>query len=243
MKFLVDSSEKPYVREALDLMNIDYETTEIKLYFCEDCDNIYKVKVVTCGCGSRKLSSERVADIIIVDDFGNWVCAIERKQGEDLYASLDDRIYTQMEKLSKYFKGNIAIIFEGDLEELAQEHPQRAGQIRSIPATCMQYGVSFITQKDITETIKLLKFFLVKAGQLPKIRAKRFHYHELLPKKMLMFMSIKSVGMKMALKLAQKYDSITDYGIDIRVRGPKLVSKDIPGLGEKGVRIHTLWVC
>lgn len=239
---IVDSGEH-HIFDTLDLMGVSYETEEIKLYFCKECEEIYREKVEKCSdCGSTDIEHERVADIIIVNENGEWICAIEAKRGEDLYSSLDDRIYSQMERLAKYMKGNVAVFFEGDLEEIASNHPERAGQIRSIPATCMQYGVSFINTKHTSETIKQLKYFLDKSGQPPKMRTKRFHYYDLIAKNQLMFMAIKGVGLKLSVELAKKYKSITDYGIDIRTRGAKAVAKDIPGLGEKGVKNHSEWI-
>ena len=218
--YCVDTSERKTV-DVLNKMGINFIFINNILWFCNDCDKIYKHKPDVCECGSKDVDFEKVADI----RGPNWEYAIEIKIGEDLYLSLDDRIYTQLEGLSGFLKGNIALVFIGDLDKLALEHPDRAGQIRSIPATCMQYGVSWINVKSIVELVKMLKYFAQKAGKAPKLRIKRRRSTDLMPKRMIILTGIKGVGEKMALELSKNYSSILelslalDMGRMIRIKG------------------------
>ncbi len=220
--YYVDTSERKTV-DVLNKMGINFVLVNNILWFCNDCDKIYltKPKYNLCVCGSKDVEFEKVADI----RGPNWEYAIEIKIGDDLYNSLDDRIYTQLEGLSGFLKGKIALVFVGDLEKLALEHPDRAGQIRSIPATCMQYGVSWINVKSIIELVKMLKYFAQKAGLSPKLRIKRRRLTDLMPKRMILLTGIKGVGEKMALDLSKNYSSILelslalDMGRMIRIKG------------------------
>lgn len=208
--YYVDSSERKTV-EVLTKMNKNFKLINNILWFCNDCDLIYKEKPEVCDCGSKDVEFEKVADI----RGPNWEYAIEVKIGDDLYSSLDDRVYTQLEGLSGFLKGKIALVFIGDLEELALEHPDRAGQIRSIPATCMQYGVSWINVKSIIDLVKLLKHFAAKAGKAPKLRIKRLRLTDLMPKRMIVLIGIKGIGEKIALELSKQYTSIFELCMDL----------------------------
>ncbi len=201
--YYVDTSERKTV-DVLTKMGKSFRLTNNILWFCNDCDLIYKEKPDVCECGSKDVEFEKVADI----RGPNWEYAIEIKIGDDLYSSLDDRIYAQLEGLSGFLKGKIAVVFVGDLEKLALDHPDRAGQVRSIPATCMQYGVSWINVKSLIELVKLLKHFAVKAGKSPKLRIKRTHSTDIMPKRMIVLVGIKGIGEKIALELCKRYPSI-----------------------------------
>jgi len=234
--YYVDSSERKTV-DVLNKMNKNFRIVNNILWFCEDCDKIYKEKPEICECGSDKLFFEKVADI----RGPNWEYAIEIKIGEDLYSSLDDRIYTQLEGLSGFLKGNIALVFVGDLFKLARDHPERAGQILSIPATCMQYGVSWINVRKILELVKMLKHFAAKAGTTPKLRLKRRHSSDLMPKRMILLLGIKYVGEKMALELSKIYSSIWALCKDLR--HGRLQAGMIPKLGPVGIKRLKEWLC
>lgn len=233
--YCVDTSERKTV-DVLNKMGINFIFINNILWFCNDCDKIYdhKPKYNLCVCGSNDVEFEKVADI----RGPNWEYAIEIKIGEDLYSSLDDRIYTQLEGLSGFLNGNIALVFIGDLEKLALEHPDRAGQIRSIPATCMQYGVSWINVKSIVELVKMLKYFAQKAGKAPKLRIKRRRLTDLMPKRMIILTGIKGVGEKMALELSKNYSSILDLCLDLDMGR----MTRIKGLGPIGMKRLKDWL-
>ena len=131
--YYVDSSERKTV-DILNKMGKNFKIVNNILWWCDECDKIYEEKQEICECGSKNVFFEKVGDI----RGPNWEYAIEIKIGEDLYGSLDDRVYAQLEGLSGFLKGKIALVFVGDLFQLARDHPDRAGQILSIPATCMQ---------------------------------------------------------------------------------------------------------
>lgn len=231
--YCVDTSERKTV-DVLNKMGINFIFINNILWFCNDCDKIYKHKPDVCECGSKDVEFEKVADI----RGPNWEYAIEIKIGEDLYSSLDDRLYTQLEGLSGFLKGKIAFVFVGDLEKLALEHPDRAGQIRSIPATCMQYGVSWINVKSIIELVKMLKYFAQKAGKAPKLRMKRTRSSDIMPKRMIVFSSIKGVGEKMALELSKNYDSVLDLALALNMNRMKRIN----GLGPIGIKRLKDWL-
>ena len=201
--YYVDSSERKTV-DVLNKMGKNFKIINNILWFCEDCDKIYKEKPEICECGSKKLLFEKVGDI----RGPNWEYAIEIKIGEDLLSSLDGRVYAQLEGLSGFLKGKIALVFIGNLQKLAIDHPDRAGQLLSIPATCMQYGVSWINVNKILDLVKMLKYFAEKAGKAPKLRIKRKYSTDLMPKRMIVLLGIKGIGEKIALELCKVYDSI-----------------------------------
>jgi len=227
----IDSAEKPYVFEAFDLMGLSYMKKDIRLWHCIECKKI-SLKAFEC-CGD--VESEKVADIVGT----NWNYAIERKKGSDLVSSLDGRLYEQLEKLASYFKGNVALVFEGDIETLCRDErfASRAGQIRSIPATCMQYGVSFIQIKDITALCKMIKYFEYKCGTEPKLRLRRGRVNKLLPKPLRLYNSIEGVGPKMGLELYTRFHQPWELGLAL-ANGtlPK-----IKGLGPKGIKNLMEW--
>ena len=233
--YYIDSSERKTV-DVLTKMGINFKIINNILWFCEneDCNKIYVEKPLVCECGSKEISFEKVGDI----RGPNWEYAIEIKIGEDLYSSLDDRVYAQLEGLSGFLKGNIALIFVGDLFKLAIDHPDRAGQLLSIPATCMQYGVSWINVKNIIELVKLLKYFAQKAGKSPKLRMKRIHSTDLMPKRMILLNSIKGVGEKMALELSKNYASVLELCIALDTGR----MKRIKGLGTVGIKRLKDWL-
>jgi len=233
--YYVASSERKTV-DVLNKMNKNFRIVNNILWFCNDCNNIYKEKPDVCECGSKDIEFEKVADI----RGPNWEYAIEIKIGEDLYSSLDYRVYKQLEDLSGFLKGKIALVFVGDLFQLARDHPDRAGQILSIPATCMQYGVSWINVRKILELVKLLKYFAQKAGKLPKLRLKRKYTSDLMPKRMILLLGIKYVGEKMALELSKRFNSVTDVGIALR--NGRLVAGIIPKLGPVGIKRLKEWL-
>jgi ERCC4-type nuclease len=221
---LIDSAEKPYVFEAFDLMGISYMKKDIRLWVCKECDKVSINPFECCG----EVESEKVADIV----GDNWNYAIERKKEGDLVSSLDGRLYEQLEKLSTYFKGCVALVFEGDLEELCnnENYASRAGQIRSIPATCMQYGVSFIQVKDITALCKLIKYFEYKCGTEPKVRSKRHRINKALPKTLRLYKSIEGVGPKLGMEIYSHYK----YPIEFAIALMNGTDVKIKGLGPKG---------
>ena len=234
--YYVDSSERKTV-EVLTKMEKNFKIINNILWFCNDCNLIYKEKPEICECGSKDVGFEKVGDI----RGPNWEYGMEIKIGDDLYSSLDDRVYFQLDGLRGFFKGCVALVFVGDLFKLAMDHPDRAGQILSIPATCMQYGVSWINVKSVLQLAKLLKYFAKKAGTLPKLRLKRRRISDLMPKRMIILLGIKYVGEKMALQLSKRYRSVTDVGIALRTG--KLVSGMIPKLGPVGIRRLKEWLC
>lgn len=231
--YCVDSSERKTV-DVLNKMGINFIITNNILWYCDGCNKISEEKPKICECGSTKISFEKVADI----RGPNWEYAIEIKIGEDLYSSLDNRIYKQLEGLSGFLKGKIAFVFVGDLFQLARDHPDRGGQILSIPATCMQYGVSWINTKDLIELVRLLKYFAQKAGKSPKLRMKRIYSTDLMPKRMILLSSIKGIGEKMALELSKNYDSVLELCLALNMGR----MKRIKGLGIVGIKRLKEWL-
>lgn len=227
----IDSAEKPYVFEAFDLMKISYTKKDIRLWYCSECNKVSKTSFECCG----NVNSEKVADII----GDNWNYAIERKRGGDLVSSLDGRLYEQLEKLSSYFKSCTALVLEGSIEDLCNNdnYASRAGQIRSIPATCMQYGVSFIQIRDITSLGKMIKYFNYKCGTEPKIRNRRERINKLLPKPLRLYNSIDGVGPKMGMELYTHYKRPLELGIALR----NGTLQKIKGLGPKGIANLKEW--
>ena len=221
---LIDSAEKPYVFEAFDLMGLSYIKKDLRLWYCTECKKISIEPFLCCG----DVESEKVADIV----GDTWNYAIERKKGSDLVSSLDGRLYEQLEKLASYFRGNVALVLEGDIETLCRDErfSSRAGQIRSVPATCMQYGVSFIQIKDITALCKMIKYFEYKCGTEPKLRNKRHRINKLLPKALRLYNGIEGVGPKLGLELYSHYKRPWELGIALE---NDLLPK-IKGLGPKG---------
>jgi len=233
--YYVDSAERKTV-DVFKKLSMNFKIVNNILFFCEECNKIYEKKPKICECGSESFDSEKVADI----RGPNWEYAIEIKIGDDLLSSLNDRVYMQLDGLSGFLEGNIALIFVGDLFKLARDNPQRAGQLLSIPATCMQYGVSWVNVKTTLELVKLLKYFARKSGTVPKLRTKRRRISDLMPKRMIMLLGIKYVGEKMALELSKRFKSVTDVGIALR--NGKLVAGMIPKLGPVGIRRLKEWL-
>lgn len=212
-------------------MRLSYTKKDIRLWFCNECKKISSEKFECCGI----VESEKVADI----RGDNWNYAIERKRGGDLVSSLDGRFYEQLEKLSSYFKGCVALVFEGDIETLCRDErfASRAGQIRSVPATCMQYGVSFIQIKDITALCKMIKYFEYKCGTEPKLRIRKQRVNRLLPKPLRLYNSIEGVGPKLGLELYTRYKNPWELGVALRNGTlPK-----IKRLGPKGIKNLEEW--
>jgi len=233
--YYVDSAERKTV-DILTKMNKNFKRINNILHFCEDCNKIYEEKPDVCECGCDNIISEKVGDI----RGPNWEYAIEIKIRDDLYSSLDGRVYTQLEGLSGFMKGNIALVFVGDLFKLAMDHPDRSGQILSIPATCMQYGVSWINVNNLLELVKLLKYFAQKSGSSPKLRLKKRHIADLMPKRMIVLLGIKGVGQKMALELSKRYGSIFSLGLALNQN--MILPGDIPKLGEVGINRLKEWL-
>ncbi len=233
--YYVDSAERKTV-DIFDKLNMNFKRVNNILFFCEGCNKIYKEKPKICECGSESFDSEKVADI----RGPNWEYAIEIKIGDDLYSSLDSRVYMQLDGLSGFLKGNIALVFIGDLFKLARDNPDRAGQLLSIPATCMQYGVSWINVRTLLEFVKLLRFFAKKAGILPKLRLKRKRISDLMPKRMIMLIGIKYVGEKMALALSKRYKSIFDLALALHQN--RIRPGMIPKLGTAGIKRLKEWL-
>ena len=237
--YFVDSGEKDYVFQAFDLMKIDYQKKEIRVAVCNDCRKIYKFgeQPETC-CENEEYESYRVADII----GANWNFAIERKKGQDLAASLhNDRLYTQLSLLRDLFGSCAALVFEGSLEQLILDpnNKSRIGQIMSIPATCAQYGVSFIQVNDITTLVRMLKYFDEKCGKEPKLR---FSYHpmdESLPKlTRLLVGGIKGINTGLAGNINKVYANVADLCNDLILGTvPK-----IPKIGPKMLKKLSEWL-
>jgi len=246
---VVDSGEKPYVFEALNGMGVDYIKKDIRFWFCPNCDRIYIDKQDQCECGGD-LESDTVGDI--TNDAYSFI--VERKKGMDLYNSLfESRIYTQMENLGKFFNGNVAIVFEGDLKEIVKEvykrqkdlriptFKGRISQLYSLPATCMQYGISFIQVKTIKDTIKMCRYFDEKSQRPPRIRAKLKHFNDMMPKRQVIFQTPKGFGPKIALEIAKVYPSVFAYSLDLANEEPKTIAEKVKGLGVKGVEKSKEW--
>lgn len=250
MKIFVSPLEKEYFFEELDQFGIDYVKKETTVWICNDCGMIYKEKTEQCtgfvevsydkekgvknilhnGCKGTDFEVMHLADIV----GENMNYAIERKNGSDLIHSLENnKIYIQLQNLKEIFSGNVALVFEGNFEEVANKERERVkkeffktkdkklfsnceariSQMYSIPAHCLSLGVAFIQVKDTLELLKMLKYFDYKCGQPPKIRDKRESLSKMLPSVVKKLMTIDGIGDKIAtgiFKYAQTPAEVTD---------------------------------
>lgn len=230
----VDSGEKQYVFDAFDLMRVDYRKVEIRFAVCTGCRKIYKFheKPEIC-CEGEEYESYRVADIV----GENYNFAIERKQGQDLASSLhNDRLYTQLALLRDFFGSCSALVFEGSFEKLILDpnNKSRVGQIMSIPATCAQYGVSFIQVNDITTLIRMLKYFNEKCGKEPKIRTSYHPMDENLPfLTRLLVGGIKGINTGLAGNINKEYVNVLDLSMDLANDNLRKIPKIGPKMEKK----------
>jgi len=229
----IDSGEKPYVFEAFDLMGVDYIKKEIRFSVCEGCRKIYIYgeEPEEC-CEGEPYTSYRVADI--VND--KYSIAIERKKGQDLVNSLyENRLYDQLTRLKEFFSGNVALVFEGDIEDLILDpnNEKIIGQIMSIPATCMQYGVSFIQVNDVTTLIRMLKYFDYKCGTEPKLRLRYEGINERLPEFIRLLCAIKGINIGLAKNIYKEYKSAFSLALDLHEGELKKIHKVGPKIEAK----------
>ena len=238
MSYIVDSGEKEYVFEALDLMRVDYIKKEIRFSVCEGCGKIYIYgeELEEC-CDGEPYTSYRVADIV-----GSKLnFAIERKKGQNLVSSLTgNELYDQLKRLVAFFGSNVALVLEGSIEELIlDEHNQsRIGQILSIPATCMQYGVTFIQVNHISTLIRMLKYFDQKCGTEPKLRLRYFSIDETVPKLTRLLCGIPGFSIKLSGNIREKYSNMLEVALAL--------SEDtfggIPKVGPKKIETMKEWI-
>lgn len=206
----LDSNEGEKVEKILDLLSIKYETKELKFAVCESCDKIYIYgnQPEHC-CEDSGYEIVKCADII----GSNYNFAIEIKRGLDLLNSLNDNhIYDQLERLTSIFKNNVILCFVGRFEDLfADEHgAKRIPQLLSLPATCAQYGASFIQVSNMHSLAKMLKYFEFKCGKEPKIRRTYKRIKGDLPHCISMLMSIPGIGEELAKNVYKLHPTIKD---------------------------------
>ncbi len=246
LKIRVSPLEKPYVFDELDQMGVDYIKEEFYIYCCLICGRLYKDKSKQCECGSEEIISEQCGDII----GWNYNYIIERKKGKDLIASLsDDRLYTQLRIMSEYFDGCCALVFEGRFEDVVEEERKRLAiqvkqgklserqmngrfaQLMSIPATCVQYGVSFIQVKDLRQLVKMLKYFDYKCGTEPKIRLKRHKLHKLIPDYIKRLTVTDGISLELALRINEQFPDEESLKQGLR-SGSILAEKKVKGIAK-----------
>lgn len=240
----VSPLEKPYVFEALDKAEIDYIKKEHTVWYCLLCGKTHTEKPKKCSeCDDLGIKSESLGDIV----GGNNNYIIERKMKGDLLSSLtNDRIYNQLRMMAEIYGSCSALVFEGRFDDVIEEQKllrkqfktqgdkkrikgvnYRIAQLYSIPATCCQYGVSFIQVKDLEELIKMLKYFDYKCGEVPKIRRNRKRIHAALPNIVKQLLTVDGLGMKYAGNIAEKYKTVASLcrALEINSFG------GVPGIG------------
>jgi len=246
MKVFVSPLEKDYVFEAMDKVGIDYEKKEFTIYYCDECNKIFREKPEKC-CGDLKSMS--IGDII--GEKLNYI--IERKKGSDLLHSLkDDRIYLQLQSMKEIFSGNVALVFEGSFEKVAKKERERVkqtikeksqarkafaaceariAQMYSIPAHCLSLGISFIQVDDIFTLLKMLKYFDYKCGEAPKIREKKEDISKLMPSLIKKLMTTPGIGSKLASAIFNFAKTPNEFLELLKTNYKKILSID--GLGKK----------
>lgn len=227
MTYIIDSGEKEYVFETFDLMGVDYIKKEISFFVCNSCGFVMPHEIESTAfvcCANQDLEVIRVGDITNTE----YSFLIERKKGQDLASSLDgNHIYEQLEKIYGLFKENTAIVFEGNFEDLIIDpnNSTRVGQILSLPAACMQHGISFIQVGDLTMLIKMLKYFDHKCGKEPKYRVFYKRLHEKIPKFEKLLMGMKGCGEQIAKNIHAVYPNAVEFGLDLRAGHLKKIKK------------------
>lgn len=256
MKVRVSPREKQYVFDALDQHEIDYMKGEFTCWYCEDCDKIYKIKPQEeCPECDGKIKSISIGDFL--GEKFNY--CIERKKGIDLLNSLkEERVYLQLQAMYEFFGSNCALVLEGSFEDIIKEDRKRARgkarkmrqknmykeatiylkrveasykQLLSIPATCMQLGISFIQVDNIDMLIDMLKYLDYKCGTNPKIRGKRKKVSDLLPAFVKQLMTTDGIGDKLALAIFSVVQSQKTF-IHYLKRFPEKILA-VKGLGKK----------
>jgi len=221
----VSPLEKEYVFEELDQYGIGYVKEEVYIYYCTVCDKTYRAKQDKCSeedCDNTEIAKVQIGDII----GWNYNYVIERKKESDLLSSLSkNRLYHQLRNMKEFVGTNCALVFEGRFEDvirkekarikklIAKGFPRkvimganaRLKQLMSIPATCCQYGVSFIQVKDLHQLLDMLKYFDYKCGEDPQIKPKRISIAKDLPKFLRLLMGIDGVGLKYAGRIYEQY--------------------------------------
>ena len=257
-KLRVSPLEKQYVFDTLDNYGIGYVKEEFYIYYCILCGKTYKKKPNACtgiGCDNTDIDKVQVGDF--VGWYYNYI--IERKKGKDLLNSLhDNRLYIQLRNMAEFFHSNCALVFEGRFEDVISNEMDRikllrfrgAGgkavggatarlkQLMSIPATCCQYGISFIQVKDLDQLIKMMKYFDYKCGTLPKLRHKRSPIAKDLPKFVRLLMGIEGIDIKYAARI---YEHYTDAENLIPALRNGDVHKLIKGIGVKREELIKKW--
>ncbi len=235
MTYIIDSGEKEYVFQTFDMMGIDYIKREIKFLVCKSCGAVFPYEIednmaMIC-CSETNFETVKAGDITNTE----YSFLIERKRGQDLASSLDqNHIYHQLERLNGLFGNNVAIVFEGKIGDLIldRENSHRVGQILSVPATCMQYGVSFIQISNLAMLIKMLKYFDQKCGKAPKYRVEYNRLFESIPKFEKLLMGMKGCGEVMAKNIHAVYPNAVEFGLDLR----EGTLKKIKGVGPKRIK-------
>lgn len=234
----IDSNENEKVVSTFDLMRVDYQRKELKFQVCEGCEKIYIYgeEPEQC-CDGEGYETVKAGDII----GGNYNYAIEVKRGKDLASSLDgNHLYDQLERLVGVFKNNVILCFVGRFEDLLlDEHAgKRAGQLLSIPATCAQYGISFIQVNHMSTLIRMLKYFDQKCGKEPKIRNKYFRRADVLPKAVRVLMGVTGFGEELSKAVYKKHPSVEEVVIALNNDnfGP------VPKVGPKKKQILNEWL-
>ncbi len=197
----------------LDEYGITYIKEEKYIYTCELCDKIYQESVKKCPECDGSIESCQLADIRGWND--NY--GIEIKKDSDLLSSFkDDRIFEQLKNLAEVYGSCAAVVFVGTFTDVINGEKDRLlkmnknvkglstsiAQLYSIPATCTQYGVSFIQVETFKQFVRMLKYFDYKCGAEPKIRAKRKRVNDKMPGIIKTLTGgIKGIGTTTALRL------------------------------------------
>lgn len=207
---LVDSNEGEEVTKILDLLMMDYTVAELKFAVCESCDKIY-----VYGSQPEECCKDAGYEIVKAGDIigSTYNYAIEIKRGLDLLNSLNDNhIYDQLERLTSIFKNNVILCFIGRFEDLfADEHgSKRIPQLLSLPATCAQYGVSFIQLSNMHTLARMLKYFDQKCGREPKVRTTYRRRKEGVSHCVHVLQSIPGIGEELAKNVYELHPTIKD---------------------------------
>lgn len=222
--FIIDSAEKPYVGRIFDKLGINYKIEQLMAYQCITCDRLYRKKRKKCECGGP-IDSFNVGDI--TNEKGTFL--IERKKYSDLYGSIhSNRLYKQLRYMAEFYGSNCALAYEGSLKQLADENPDRAAQIYSIPATCTLYGISFLQMSNLVALAKTLEFFDRKCGNKPIMRFERKRIYGSVPEQIKLYMQPKGIGRKYATRIYNKCATIPDLVEELKNGN----IKTIKGIGK-----------
>jgi len=166
---VIDSAEPPSVFEAFEEKGIPYIKTEIRFYYCENCQKVYiSPKEICEDCGSKNILSDRCGD------FTNTSRSflVERKTEGDFVASmLDKSLHSQAARMAKYFAGWKILLLQGFISVMVDNPHNKSikNWIRSMRVTLRMYDVCMWQCDDLDMLIYELVRLDSKAGEKPQV--------------------------------------------------------------------------